>query len=59
MKALARKPGVALVISDQGRGLMAISAVISNTSKKGDLVTCTYINMEQGDLSVYLSLSQE
>ena len=35
MKAFARKPEVALVISDQGRGLMAISAVISNTSKKG------------------------
>lgn len=35
MKALAPKPEVALLISDQGRGLMAISAVISNTSKKG------------------------
>ena len=35
MKAFAPKPEVALVISDQGRGLMAISAMMSNTSKKG------------------------
>lgn len=35
MKALVPKPEVVLVISDQGRGLMAVSAMISNTSKKG------------------------
>lgn len=35
MKALAPKPEVVLAISDQRRGLMVISAVINNISKKG------------------------
>lgn len=33
--SIAPEPDVVLVVSGQGTGLMAVSAVISNTSKKG------------------------
>lgn len=65
MKALAPKPEVVLVISHQGRGLMAISVVISNTSKKSAIRKSSslfYIHLYGTKqliyyLSIYLSIS--